>query len=132
MLEGELAPELAGEVTPQVTEEIGTKLVLSRHQVEIMRNCLESKAITDLMTIAGRADRTKFRDQVLNPLLEEGLCVEKQLFDMAGLARNLARPIRESRSNAYRSCMTFAVSPARPMMRRISRSTASNSCRSSS
>jgi ATP-dependent DNA helicase RecG len=25
------------------------------------------------MTIAGRADRTKFRDQVLNPLLEEGL-----------------------------------------------------------
>jgi ATP-dependent DNA helicase RecG len=25
------------------------------------------------MAIAGRADRTKFRDQVLNPLLEEGL-----------------------------------------------------------
>jgi predicted transcriptional regulator len=38
-----------------------------------MRNCLESKAMTDLMAIAGRADRTKFRDQVLNPLLEEGL-----------------------------------------------------------
>jgi ATP-dependent DNA helicase RecG len=67
------AQGLAGEVTPQVTEEVGTKLALSRHQVEVMRNCLESKAITDLMTIAGRADRTKFRDQVLNPLLEEGL-----------------------------------------------------------
>ena len=48
-------------------------MALSRHQVEILRNCLESKAITNLMTIAGRADRTKFRDQVLNPLLAVGL-----------------------------------------------------------
>jgi len=38
-----------------------------------MRNCIEIKAITDLMAIAGGADRTKFRDQVLNSLLEERL-----------------------------------------------------------
>jgi ATP-dependent DNA helicase RecG len=67
------AKGFAGEVAPQVTGEVGTKLALSRSQVEILRKCLESKAITDLMAIAGRADRTKFRDQVLNPLLEEGL-----------------------------------------------------------
>jgi len=67
------AQGLAGEVTPQVTGEPGTKLALSRHQVDILRKCFENKAITDLMAITGRADRTKFRDQVLNPLLEEGL-----------------------------------------------------------
>jgi ATP-dependent DNA helicase RecG len=60
---------LEGEVTTQV----GTKLALSRHQVTVLSKCLESQAITDLMTVAGRSDRTKFRDQVLNPLLEEGL-----------------------------------------------------------
>ena len=67
------AQGLAGEIAPEVTEEVGTKLALSRHQVEILRNRFECKAITDLMTIAGKADRTKFRDQVLNPLLAEGL-----------------------------------------------------------
>lgn len=67
------AQGLAGEVSPQVTEEVSTKLALSRHQVDILRKCFESKAIADLMAIAGRSDRTKFRDQVLNPLLEEGL-----------------------------------------------------------
>jgi len=34
---------------------------------------LEDQGITDLMAISGRKNRTKFRDQVLNPLLEEGL-----------------------------------------------------------
>ncbi|MCD4816773.1 MAG: hypothetical protein K8R06_10310, partial [Methanosarcinales archaeon] len=29
--------------------------------------------ITELMEIAGRTDRTKFRNQVLNPLIEAGL-----------------------------------------------------------
>jgi ATP-dependent DNA helicase RecG len=48
----------------------GTKLALSRHQVEILHNCLNEKALLDLMTITGRSDRTKFRHQVLNPLIE--------------------------------------------------------------
>ncbi|KAF0218352.1 MAG: putative transcriptional [Geobacteraceae bacterium] len=65
--------EVTGVVTGVVVEQVGTKLALSRHQVEILRKCTEESAITDLMAIAGRTDRTKFRHQVLTPLLEEGL-----------------------------------------------------------
>ena len=55
------------------TEQVGTKLALSRHQVDILRKCLIETGITELMTIAGRTDRTKFRHQVLNPLIEARL-----------------------------------------------------------
>ncbi len=65
--------EVAPQVTPQVTTEVGTKLALSRHQVEILRKCNEDTALLDLMAVTGRSDRTKFRHQVLNILLEEGL-----------------------------------------------------------
>jgi ATP-dependent DNA helicase RecG len=61
------------EVTPQVSPQVGTKLALSRHQVEILRKCNEDTALLDLMVVTGRSDRTKFRHQVLNILLEEGL-----------------------------------------------------------
>lgn len=57
----------------QVFEEAGTKPALSRHQVEILRKCLNECGITELMAIAGRADRTKFRHQVLNPMIKAGL-----------------------------------------------------------
>ena len=56
-----------------VTEEVGTKLALSRHQVDILRKCLVESSLLDLMTITGRSDRTKFRNQVLGPLIEDGL-----------------------------------------------------------
>jgi ATP-dependent DNA helicase RecG len=52
---------------------VGTKLALSRHQVELLHKCLIDTGITELMEIAGRTDRTKFRNQVLNPLIEAGL-----------------------------------------------------------
>jgi ATP-dependent DNA helicase RecG len=55
--------------------ELGTESALSRHQVEILRKCLDETAIGDLMSIAGRADRTKFRNQILRPLLRAGLLV---------------------------------------------------------
>lgn len=51
----------------------GTKLALSRHQVEISRKCLADSEIADLMVIAERADRTKFRKRVLKPLLTDNL-----------------------------------------------------------
>lgn len=51
----------------------GTKSALSRHQVEILRKCLVDAEIADLMAIADRADRTKFRNQVLKPLLADNL-----------------------------------------------------------
>ena len=44
----------------------------SRHQVAVLRNALSAKPLTDFMSAAGRTDRTKFRNQVLRPLLEEG------------------------------------------------------------
>lgn len=52
--------------------EAGTKSGPSRDQVQILRKCLADKAIADLLTVAGRTNRTKFRDQVLKPLLAAG------------------------------------------------------------
>jgi ATP-dependent DNA helicase RecG len=66
---GKAFEAVGGKVTP----EVGTKLALSRHQVQILHNCLEERAIGDLMEIKGRSDRTKFRNQVLRPLLDAGL-----------------------------------------------------------
>jgi ATP-dependent DNA helicase RecG len=57
----------------QSTPEDGTTLALSRHQVEILRKCQQNKALLDLIAITGRSDRTKFRHQVLNPLIDMGL-----------------------------------------------------------
>jgi len=57
----------------QVGAQVGTKLGLSRDQVEILHKCIKDSGITDLMQISERTNRTKFRNQVLNPLLEEGL-----------------------------------------------------------
>ena len=48
---------------------VGTKSALSRHQVEILRKCLTDSPLVELMAVTGRSDRTKFRHQVLNPLL---------------------------------------------------------------
>jgi ATP-dependent DNA helicase RecG len=58
---------------PAVTPHVGTKSALSRHQVEILHKCRDDSALVDLMAVTGRSDRTKFRDQVLRPLLEAGL-----------------------------------------------------------
>jgi ATP-dependent DNA helicase RecG len=38
-----------------------------------LRKCLIENGIIELMKIVGRTNRTKFRDQVLNPLLQDGL-----------------------------------------------------------
>jgi ATP-dependent DNA helicase RecG len=52
--------------------QVGTKLALSWHQVEILRKCSEDSMLVELMLLTGRSDRTKFRNQVLTPLLEAG------------------------------------------------------------
>ena len=52
--------------------ESGTKSGLSRDQVEILRKCLTESLIGQLMALAGRSNRTKFRDQVLKPMLTSG------------------------------------------------------------
>ena len=63
------APSESAQATPQV----GTKSAPSRHQVEILRMCLTDSPLLDLLKLAGRSDRTKFRHQVLNPLLADRL-----------------------------------------------------------
>ena len=54
-------------------DQVGTKSALSRHQVEILHKCRESQSITALMEVTDRSDRTKFRNQVLAPLMKQGL-----------------------------------------------------------
>jgi len=54
------------------TIQTGTRSALSRHQVKILNKCVEACGIGDLMKVAGRSDRTKFRNQVLRPLLDGG------------------------------------------------------------
>jgi ATP-dependent DNA helicase RecG len=53
--------------------QVGTKLEPSRHQVEILKFCVQERGIAELMQLVGRSDRTKFRNQVLKPLLESVL-----------------------------------------------------------
>jgi ATP-dependent DNA helicase RecG len=53
--------------------QVGTKSGLSRDQVDILIKCRENRALVDLIEVTGRSNRTKFRDQVLNPLIEASL-----------------------------------------------------------
>lgn len=70
----ETVSKASGQIAPSTPEDqVGTKSGLSRDQVEILRKCIEAQSIADLMAIAGRTNRTKFRDQVLYPLIENGL-----------------------------------------------------------
>ena len=68
-----VAGGVAGTSRSESGNEAGTKSGPSRDQVEILRKCLTDRPISDLMTIAARTNRTKFRDQVLKPLLAVGL-----------------------------------------------------------
>ncbi len=50
----------------------GTKSGPSGDQVQILAKASSGAALTELMTMDGRTNRTKFRDQVIKPLLEQG------------------------------------------------------------
>lgn len=54
-------------------DQVGTKSGLSEVQVHILEISMVPKSIQELMAPAGRTNRTKFRDQVLAPLLDAGL-----------------------------------------------------------
>jgi ATP-dependent DNA helicase RecG len=41
--------------------------------VRVLEASTDPQAIADLLQLCGRSDRTKFRDQVVRPLLEAGL-----------------------------------------------------------
>jgi predicted HTH transcriptional regulator len=50
----------------------GTKSALSQHQVMILRKCAKPVPLVALMKVAGRTDRTKFRNQFMKPLISKG------------------------------------------------------------
>jgi ATP-dependent DNA helicase RecG len=50
----------------------GPKCVPSLYQVEILRICMKEKEISELMTIVGKTNRTRFRNQDIKPLLASG------------------------------------------------------------
>jgi ATP-dependent DNA helicase RecG len=50
-----------------------TKPALSRHQTQVLEIASVPRTLQELMEPSGRTDRTKFRDQVVRPLLEAGL-----------------------------------------------------------
>lgn len=51
----------------------GTKLDLTEEQMQVIEHIEGDMALLDLMKIISRTDRTKFRNQVLNPLIKSGL-----------------------------------------------------------
>ncbi len=62
----------AGSQDMQTGTKLGTKSAPSRHQVEILAKASTGAALTELMALDGRTDRTKFRHQVIKPLMEQG------------------------------------------------------------
>ena len=53
-------------------DRVGTKSGPSRDQVAILRKSLSARPMTELMAVMGRTNRTKFRNQVLRPLMDAG------------------------------------------------------------
>lgn len=53
--------------------QVGTKSAPSPYQVQVLELADVPRALAELMVPSGRTDRTKFRDQVVAPLLEAGL-----------------------------------------------------------
>lgn len=62
-------PEPEGPSRDQDGTKSGTKSALSRHQVKVLFKCLEASSLVQLLGEFDRSDRTKFRHQVINPLL---------------------------------------------------------------
>nr|MBC8423188.1 transcriptional regulator [bacterium] len=52
--------------------QVGTKSGPSRDQVRLLDFARSPRALLELMELAGRSNRTKFREQVVHPLLETG------------------------------------------------------------
>ena len=53
-------------------DQVGTKSGPSRDQVAVLWKSLSARAMPELMAVLGRTNRTKFRDQVLRPMMEAG------------------------------------------------------------
>lgn len=71
-LEDQTTPQDGAEGAPS-RHQVGTKSALSHHQVKILEFCVTEKTLLELMEVVGRKDRTKFRVQLINPLIMAGL-----------------------------------------------------------
>lgn len=73
--EGAVYVTFGAEIGPaaDMGHQVGTKLAPSREQVLVLEAAREPRPIAELMEVCGRSDRTKFRNQVIRPLLEAGL-----------------------------------------------------------
>jgi ATP-dependent DNA helicase RecG len=78
-------------------DQVGTKLGLSSDQVQILQNLSSEQPLADLMVILGRTNRTKFRDQVLKPLIDAGL-VEMAVPDRPRSSKQKYRLTQKGRS----------------------------------
>ena len=66
----QLSGDGEGAETAQATDQVGTKSGPSRDQVQLLEFTRSPRAFLELMEFAGRSNRTKFRDQVVRPLLK--------------------------------------------------------------
>ena len=48
-------------------------MALSRHQVEIIQKCTLDSTLQDLLSLSKKTDRTKFKANILNPLIDAEL-----------------------------------------------------------
>ena len=77
--DGPLSYQIGTELGPR-RDQAGTMLGLSWDQVQILEITSESKSLPELMAPFDRTNKSKFRDQVLAPLIEAGL-IERTVAD---------------------------------------------------
>ncbi|MCQ6963687.1 AlbA family DNA-binding domain-containing protein [Methanolobus chelungpuianus] len=53
-------------------DQVGTKFGLTTEQIKVLHACVEDSGILELMSVTERSNRTKFRNNVLIPLLSNG------------------------------------------------------------
>ena len=51
---------------------LGTKKGLSRDHLKILKNCKNESSAIELMKILNRTNKTKFKDAIIKPLIENG------------------------------------------------------------
>ena len=51
---------------------LGTKMGLSQDHLKILRNCKNESRAIDLMEILNRTNKSKFKNVIINPLVENG------------------------------------------------------------
>ena len=51
---------------------LGTKKGLSRDHLKILKNCKNESSATELMKILNRTNKSKFKNIIINPLVENG------------------------------------------------------------